>query len=69
MSAGTEILTTLGEKNIEDIKVGDWVIADDPTTPGDIEARQVLDTFVRQTKALVDGSIPVFCKEGKNQAG
>lgn len=52
--AGTEILTTEGEKNIEDIKVGDWVIADDPTTPGEIEARQVLDTFVRHTSALVD---------------
>lgn len=32
----------------------DWVIADDPTTPGEIEARQVLDTFVRQTDTLVD---------------
>ncbi|MCV3217127.1 polymorphic toxin-type HINT domain-containing protein [Plectonema radiosum NIES-515] len=52
--AGTEILTTEGIKNIEDIKVGDWVIADDPTTPGEIEARQVLDTFVRETTALVD---------------
>jgi intein/homing endonuclease len=30
------------------------VIADDPTTPGGIEARQVLDTFVRETDALVD---------------
>jgi RHS repeat-associated protein len=52
--AGTEILTTDGIKNIEDIKVGDWVIADDPTTPGEIEARQVTDTFVRETTALVD---------------
>ncbi|MDM9580199.1 polymorphic toxin-type HINT domain-containing protein [Nostoc sp. GT001] len=52
--AGTEILTTEGIKNIEDIKVGDWVIADDPTTPGEIEARQVTDTFVRETTALVD---------------
>ncbi|MDZ8070038.1 MAG: putative Ig domain-containing protein [Nostoc sp. DedQUE08] len=52
--AGTEILTTEGIKNIEDIKVGDWVIADDPTTPGEIEARQVTDTFVRKTTALVD---------------
>jgi len=50
----TEILTTEGEKSIEDIQVGDWVIADDPTTPGEIEARQVLDTFVRETDALVD---------------
>ena len=52
--AGTETLTTEGIKNIEDIRVGDWVIADDPTIPGGIEARQVLDTFVRETDALVD---------------
>lgn len=52
--AGTEILTTEGIKNIEDIRVGDWVIADDPTTPGGIEAKQVLETFVRETSALVD---------------
>jgi RHS repeat-associated protein len=52
--AGTEILTVEGIKNIEDIQVGDWVIADDPTTSGEIEARQVLNTFVRETDALVD---------------
>ncbi|MEH2368115.1 polymorphic toxin-type HINT domain-containing protein [Nostoc sp.] len=52
--AGTKILTTEGEKNIEDIQVGDWVVSDDPNTPGEIEAHQVLDTFVRQTSALVD---------------
>ena len=52
--AGTEVLTTEGEKDIEDIEVGDWVIADDPTTPGEIEARQVLDTFVRKTDELID---------------
>jgi hypothetical protein len=51
---GTEILTVDGIKNIEDIVVGDWVIADDPTTPGGIEAKQVLETFVRETDALVD---------------
>ncbi|MFM7888557.1 MAG: polymorphic toxin-type HINT domain-containing protein, partial [Pseudanabaena sp.] len=52
--AGTEILTTEGIKNIEDIKVGDWVIADDPNTVGEIEAKQVLDAFVRHTNKLVD---------------
>ncbi|MEH1789028.1 MAG: polymorphic toxin-type HINT domain-containing protein [Nostoc sp.] len=52
--AGTKILTTEGEKNIEDIQVGDWVVSDDPNTPGEIEAHQVLDTFVRETTALVD---------------
>jgi RHS repeat-associated protein len=52
--AGTEILTTEGIKNIEDIQVGDWVISDDPNTVGEIEAKQVLNTFVRETTALVD---------------
>jgi hypothetical protein len=52
--AGTEILTSEGLKNIEDIQVGDWVIADDPTTEGEIEARQVTDTFVRYTDHLID---------------
>ena len=52
--AGTEILTVDGIKNIEDIRVGDWVIADDPTTPGGIEARQVLDTFDNEVTELYD---------------
>jgi hypothetical protein len=52
--AGTEILTSEGEKNIEDIQVGDWVVADDPNTVGEIEYKQVLDTFVRHTDKLVD---------------
>ncbi|NJN12672.1 MAG: hypothetical protein HC815_33845 [Richelia sp. RM1_1_1] len=52
--AGTEILTTEGEKNIEDIKVGDWVITDDPTTPGEIEKRQVTDTFIREADVIFD---------------
>ena len=52
--AGTEILTVDGIKNIEDIQVGDFVIADDPTTPGGIEGRRVLETFVRETDTLYD---------------
>jgi len=52
--AGTEILTVDGVKNIEDIQVGDFVIADDPTTPGGIEGRRVLETFVRETDTLYD---------------
>ena len=32
--ARTEIQTLDGTKNIEDIHVGDWVLSDDPTTPG-----------------------------------
>ncbi|TAE40439.1 MAG: DUF4114 domain-containing protein [Oscillatoriales cyanobacterium] len=52
--AGTEILTVDGIKNIEDIQVGDWVIADDPTTPGGIEAKEVLDTFENEATELYD---------------
>lgn len=48
----------MGEKNIEDIQVGDWVIADDPTTPGEIEARQVLDTFVQE----ITRELPARCQ-------
>ena len=52
--AGTEIQTLDGTKNIEDIHVGDWVLSDDPTTPGEIEYKQVLNTFVKQATSLVD---------------
>jgi RHS repeat-associated protein len=52
--AGTEIQTLDGTKNIEDIHVGDWVLSDDPNTVGDIEYKQVLDTFVKQATNLVD---------------
>ena len=45
--AGTEVLTPDGLVNIEDIEVGDWVISDDPNTPGEIEAKQVTRTFER----------------------
>jgi hypothetical protein len=58
--AGTKVLTTEVEKNIEDIQIGDWVIADDPTTPGGIEPRQVLDTYVRHTNELFDECIPLL---------
>jgi hypothetical protein len=52
--AGTEVLTPDGEKSIEAIRVGDWVVADDPNTIGEIEYKQVTDTFVRHTDKLVD---------------
>jgi Pretoxin HINT domain len=52
--AGTEIQTIDGTKNIEDIHVGDWVLSDDPNTVGDIEYKQVLNTFVKETTNLVD---------------
>ena len=35
--AGAEIWTVDGIKNIENIRVGDWVIADESTTPGGLK--------------------------------
>jgi hypothetical protein len=52
--AGTDILTRDGEKDIENIQVGDWVLSDDPNTVGEIEYKQVLNTFVKETTNLVD---------------
>jgi RHS repeat-associated protein len=52
--AGTLIQTIDGEKAIEDIKIGDWVLSDDPNTPGGIEYKQVLQTFNHDTTNLVD---------------
>jgi RHS repeat-associated protein len=52
--AGTEIQTSEGIKNIEDIKVGDWVLSDDPNTPGGVIYKQVLQTFAHDTARLVD---------------
>ncbi len=52
--AGTEIQTLDGTKNIEDIHVGDWVLSDDPYTPGESEYKQVLQTFAHDTTKFVD---------------
>jgi hypothetical protein len=52
--AGTKVLTAEGDRNIEEIKVGDWVIADDPHTPGGVEKRQVKHTFVHESTSLLD---------------
>jgi Pretoxin HINT domain len=52
--AGTEVLTPDGVKSIEDIEVGDWVIADDPTTVGEIEAKRVLELFSHTDYQLLD---------------
>jgi hypothetical protein len=52
--AGTEVLTPDGVKSIEDIEVGDWVIADDPTTVGEIEAKRVLELFQHSDYQLLD---------------
>ncbi len=47
-------MTVDGIKNIEDIRVGDWVIADDQTTPGEIEAKDLTVGSLLQTE---DGRI------------
>jgi Pretoxin HINT domain len=52
--AGTLIQTRDGEKAIQDIQIGDWVLSDDPNTPGDIEYKQVVQTFNHETNYLVD---------------
>jgi RHS repeat-associated protein len=52
--AGTEIITRDGTKNIEDIQVGDWVLSDDPNTVGEIEYKQVLQTFAKNATAMID---------------
>jgi hypothetical protein len=52
--AGTEIQTIDGEKSIEDIKVGDWVLSDDPNTPGRVIYKQVLQTFAHDATTTID---------------
>lgn len=52
--AGTEIITRDGTKNIENIQIGDWVLADDPNTVGNIEYKQVLQTFAKTTTSTID---------------
>jgi hypothetical protein len=52
--AGTKIWTINGEKNIEDIKVGDWVLSDDPNTPGEVIYKQVLQTFEKETGTTIN---------------
>jgi hypothetical protein len=52
--AGTEVLTSEGLVNIEDVEVGDWVIADDPNTVGEIESKRVLALFTHSESELID---------------
>jgi RHS repeat-associated protein len=52
--AGTKIITRDGTKNIEDIRVGDWVLSDDPNTPGEVIYKQVLQTFEKETGTTID---------------
>ena len=50
--AGTLVETLDGHKPIETVKVGDYVYAEDPET-GEKALKQVVQTFVNQTKELV----------------
>jgi hypothetical protein len=54
MIDGEKSIAPLAPKSIEDIKIGDWVLSDDPNTPGGIEYKQVLQTFNHDTTSLVD---------------
>jgi large repetitive protein len=52
--AGTDVLTSDGIQDIETIQVGDYVMADDPNTPGDIQARRVTQVFVHDVVTVID---------------
>ncbi|MDR1700624.1 MAG: hypothetical protein LBR68_05480 [Lachnoclostridium sp.] len=54
--AGTKILTSKGEANIEDVKVGDMVWAENPET-GEKGLKRVLRTFVHEKDELIKLSI------------
>ncbi len=53
---GTFVLTSKGYKVIEEIRIGDKVLATDPET-GDTTEKTVLQTFERQTTEFVDVTI------------
>ena len=50
--AGTKVQTINGEKNIEDIEEGDYVLAEDPET-AEIKYKQVVRTFINENDVLV----------------
>ncbi len=50
--AGTQIKTREGSKNIEDIRCGDYVLAEDPET-GELAYKEVVQTFVRDTDKTI----------------
>ena len=50
--AGTLIKTREGSKYIEDIRCGDYVLAQDPDT-GEVAYKEVVETFVRETDRTV----------------
>lgn len=51
---GTSVRTPDGEKGIEQLQPGDYVLSDDPRTPGGIKAEQVLGTFMREANSVID---------------
>jgi hypothetical protein len=55
--AGTDILTPDGMKDIETVQVGDLVMADDPSTPGDVQERRVTQIFQHEVSTLIDLTI------------
>ena len=50
--AGTKVKTDEGDKNIEDIEEGDYVLSENPDT-GEQEYKKVLQTFVNEKRILV----------------
>ncbi len=50
--AGTKVKTVNGEKNIEDIKSGDYVLAENPET-GEQEYKKVVRTYIHEKTTLV----------------
>jgi len=54
--AGTYVLSSLGHVVIEEIRAGDLVWAEDPET-GEKSLKEVVQTFVRETKGLVHVSV------------
>lgn len=51
-AAGTQVKTAEGDKNIEDVVAGDYVLAENPET-GEQEYKQVVQTFVHEKYLLV----------------
>ena len=51
-TAGTKIKTADGEKNVEEVNTGDYVLAEDPET-GEQEYKKVVHTFINVSWALV----------------
>lgn len=51
-AAGTQVKTAEGDKNIEDVVKGDYVLAENPET-GEQEYKQVVQTFVHKKYLLV----------------